>query len=665
MAVFRNLIEKAHLSGIMTSYNAINGTPAAVNTYVINELLRRTYGFRGYITSDCGAINGVYKIPPYGHNWTPPGWRVIHHDKNGKWIDKWHNINTGVVIDSGAIGAQAYALRTGTELNCYGDAATLSNIKQAINDGILSKGVIDRALTDVFTIRMRLGGFDPPGEVPYTDIDKSMIQSSAHQKLAEEVAENTLVLLKNDSIQDQKKRLLPVNPSKLGKVVIVGNLANTVTLGNYSGMPSLKVSAVEGITSVFKAVNPDISVIFDSTGTSTMAKVPVVLNAKTRVDIERADLVVVFVGTDLPYAREANDRPNLAMPGNYDSLIRQVAALGNPNMVLVIQSMGPVKINDIQQKFPAIAFSSYNGESQGIALANVLTGKKNPSGHLNFTWYKDISQLPGKFNYALVPGKTKGLGRTYMYFTGKPTYSFGYGLSYTSFKYSHIKISANHASPNDSVTVSFNVTNTGDLAGATVAQLYVGFPQAPGKELPVKKLEGFQKTKTLQPGQIQHISLTVKLSNLSIWNEKKRKSVVYNGYYQFQVGYNSHNIAGSRRVDIQGKLTPKTQHVTIEPPKLIYHVGETLNLHGKNKWIKSDIDQIIAQPHAEANNIMEAVRNNGSFVNLAHVQAHYHSSDRAVATVNANGIVKAVGAGVVTITAAVNGVSGSTVLVVK
>ena len=131
--------------------------------------------------------------------------------------------------------------------------------------------------------------------------------------------------------------------------------------------------------------------------------------------------VIVFVGTDHNVADEGKDRTTLAMPGNYNSLIDQVAAAGNPRMLLAIQSDGPVTITNEQSKFPAIVFSGYNGESQGTALADVLFGKQNPSGHLNFTWYTDDSQLPPISNYGITPGDTSGLGRTYLYFTGTPT----------------------------------------------------------------------------------------------------------------------------------------------------------------------------------------------------------------------------------------------------
>jgi beta-glucosidase len=659
-ATFRYLIEKAHVAGIMTSYNAINGTPAVASTYTVNELAQRTFGFNGYTTSDCGAVSTTYNVYPYGHKWAPPGWAVKREQKKIYWKNK----KSGVKV-SGAAGGQAYAVRAGTDLNCTGNEYTLSNIKEAIKAEILSKGVIDHALTRVFTIRMRTGEFDPPDKVPYTKITKSVIQSVSHQRLAEKIAENSLVLLKNNVVSGTNKRLLPVDATKLHKVVIVGDMANKVTLGGYSGDPSLKVSAVQGIRTAVKAVNKYASVIFESTGTSTTASTPAYLSKKTKSDIRSADLVVVFAGTNEAVAREGHDRASLAMPGNYTSLIYQVAEQGNKNMVLVIQSDGPVKINIIKHKFPAIVFSGYNGESQGTALARVLLGDKNPSGHLNFTWYKDETQLPSKSDYALTPKKTNGLGRTYMYFTKKPTYPFGYGLSYSTFSFSKVNISPNKISPNDKVTVSFDVKNTGKVAGATVAQLYVASPTIKWSVLPKKRLEGFQKTKTLQPGQSQHISISVKAGDLQLWNEQALKWVVYNGNYGFEIGYNASDITDSEPVSIHGKRVPKVKYVTVQPQKLIYNVGETFNMNGKNKWLKGDINENREQPHARADHIVEAVYNNGSFVHLANAQVQYSSNNKSVVRVNKNGLVKAIGRGVATISATVDGISGSTVIVVK
>ncbi|MEV6610399.1 glycoside hydrolase family 3 C-terminal domain-containing protein [Kutzneria sp. NPDC051319] len=645
-AQFQELIQNAHVSGLMTSYNAINNTPAVADTYTVNALAQRTYGFDGYITSDCGAVSTTYRTSPNGHNWAPPGFTTDGKDVQSTWT----NTATGAKL-SGAAGGQAYALRAGTTVNCPGDEKdnTLPNIQEAINAGVLSEGVLDADLVRLFTVRMQTGEFDPAGSVPYTKITKDTIQSPAHQALAQKVADNSLVLLKNDN------NVLPVTPSKVHKVVVLGDLGNKVTLGDYSGQPNVQVGAVGGI----KAAMPDAQVIFDSAGTSTTATVPATLSAQTQADIKSADLVVVFVGTDSAVNDESHDRNTLAMPGNYRSLITQVSALGNPKTALVVQSGGPVVLDDVQGSVPAILFSGPNGQAQGAALADVLTGRQNPSGHLNFTWYKDDSQLPDMADYGLAPAATGGLGRTYQYFTGTPTYPFGYGLSYSTFAYSQPRIDRSTVNADGTVNISFTVTNTGRTTGATVAQLYAAQQfTVPNVQLPIKRLIGFKKTDQLKPGASQRITLPVKISDLSQWDGAKQ--TVYNGAYQFQVASNSRDVAGSVQTKVTGAITPKVAYVTVQPGQVEFRAGDTLDLTGKNQWIADDT----GQQHAAADHIVEAVNNDQSFVDLTRTKVSYASSNTAVATVDNKGLLRAVGDGVATIKATVNGVTGTAVIVV-
>ncbi len=662
-AQFKSLIEDAHVSGLMTSYNAVNGTPSVADTYTGNQIAQRTYGFGGYTTSDCGGISTTYKNPPGGHDWAPPGWTTDSGGANAVWT----NTATGATI-SGAAGGQAYAWRAGTDLNCSGSENNLDNVQAAIKAGILSEGVIDTALTRVFTMRLETGEFDPTSAVSYAGITKAQIQSPAHQALAEQVAANSLVLLKNDNISGTTAPLLPVNPAALNKVVILGDLANKVTLGLYSGDPGLQVNAVQGIAAAVHAANPNAQIIFDAASTSTTATSDAVLSATTQADIKSADLVILFAGTDHATADEGKDRTSLTMPGNYDSLINQTAALGNPKMALVIQSGGPVTIGDVQSKVPAIVFSSFNGESQGTALADVLTGKQDPSGHLDFTWYSGDSQLPAMSNYGLSPAATGGLGRTYQYFTGTPTYPFGYGLSYTNFSYSPATIGMSSVTPDDTVNVSFTVTNTGTTPGAAVAQLYVATPfTVPNVTLPVKRLEGFQKTGVLAPGASQQITIPVKISDLALWDATSSKDVVYDGTYQFQVADRASHVLSTAQATVTGAITPKVQYVTVQMPGDVYQAGDTIDLTAKNRWLKDDTNPSLEQRNlaVTADNIVKAVNNDESFVDLPTANVTYSSSNPVVATVSSAGLVRAVGDGTATITVTVNGVSGSTPIVVK
>ncbi len=660
-AQFKSLIEKAHVAGLMTSYNAINGTPSVANTYTTNQIAQRTYGFGGYVTSDCGAVGTTYNSFPGGHDWAPPGWTTDGKGANATWT----NGATGEKV-SGAAGGQAYALRAGTNVNCTGDEATPTNLEQAIKAGVLSEGVIDNALVHLFTVRMETGEFDPVDQQPYTRITKNVIESPAHQELAREIADNSLVLLQNHKAGPAGAPLLPADPAKLGKVVVVGDQAGKVSLGGYSGDPTKKVDAVQGITAQVKAANPGAEVVYDAAGTSTTATGAATLGDTTQADIKDADLVVIAVGTDDATAGEGHDRSGLALPGNYGSLIDQVTALGNPRTVLDIQASGPVAIESYRDKVASVVFSGYNGESQGDALADVLFGKQNPAGHLNFTWYKDDSQLPAISDYDLAPSGTNGLGRTYQYFTGTPTYPFGYGLSYSTFAYSDVRADRSSVDADGNVNVSFDVTNTGTVAGTTVAQLYAATDfTVKDRELPKKRLAGFAKTKTLAPGATQHLTVRVPVPSLAFHDGQQAKQVVYAGRYLFQVGPDAATTAGSAKVNVHGSLTPHVKYVTVQPEAVVFNAGDTIDLTGRNRWIKDDTDPA-KQPGRNlgvtADHVVEAVNDDGSFLDLSKARVTYRSSDPSVATVNAKGVVTAVGNGAATISATVGGVTGSAVI---
>jgi beta-glucosidase len=657
---FQTLIENDHVAGLMTSYNAINGTPGAVNTYTVNELAQRTYGFGGYVTSDCDAIDTAWD----NHNWAAPGWTssVV----NGQKI--WTKNSDSSVTIPAAAGGLAYALRAGTQLECTGDSATLPNVQAAINAGILSVGVIDNDLVKLFTMRMSTGEFDPPAANPYTQIAKSVIESPAHQQLARQVADNDLVLLQNNAPAGGSAPLLPADPSKLNNVVILGDLANTVSLGGYSGRPDYTTNAVQGITNAVKAANPNATITFDAAGTSSTSSSPATLSDATKTAIQNADLVVLFAGTTMNNASEGRDRSNLAMPGNYDSLINQVSALGNPKLALALQTNGPVNIEDVRSEVPSIVFSSYNGQDQGDALADVLFGKQNPDGHLDFTWYKDDSQLPNVQNYGLDASSTGGLGRTYQYFTGTPTYPFGYGMSYSTFKISNVTTSTDEVPANGTVTMGLTVTNTGKVAGTTVPQVYVSSPNAGQGTVPTERLAGFAKTDVLQPGTSERLHIKVPVSSLSMWDAAQSRETVAPGIYTFKVGTDATDFVANSQVQVTGALTPQVQYVTVQPPGVAYQAGQSLNLTGTDPWLADDTnpaEETDRNLNITADKDVVAVNNDESFVDLSSAHVSYKSDNPSVAGVDSNGVVHAIKDGVATITVTVNGVSGSTPIVVQ
>jgi hypothetical protein len=445
-------------------------------------------------------------------------------------------------------------------------------------------------------------------------------------------------------------------------------MANQVTLGGYSGQPTVQVNAVQGITAAVHAADPDASVTFDAAGTSSTATGPAVLSDATRAAIQGADLVVVFVGTNGANASEGKDRSTLAMPGNYHSLIDQVSAVGNPHTALVIQSNGPVQIDDVQAKVPAILFSGYNGQSQGAALADVLFGAQNPAGHLNFTWYTGDSQLPAMTNYGLTAASTGGLGRTYQYFTRKPTYPFGYGLSYSSFGISHVTADRRTVSADGTVAVDLDVTNTGSRTGTTVVQLYASTPDAGSGNVPLSRLAGFQKTDELAAGQTQHVTLRVKISDLALWDTANSRDAVTDGVYHFDVGTDASSIVARKDVRVVGSLTARVRSVTVQPEALTYQAGQSFSLTGTNKWLADDTN-VAEQPDRDmsirADSVVEAVNTDQSFVDLAKARITYASSDPSVASVDRDGTVRAVKDGVATISATVNGVRGTAAIAVR
>ena len=391
--------------------------------------------------------------------------------------------------------------------------------------------------------------------------------------------------------------MLPANPATLNNVVIVGNLADTVTLGGYSGDPTLQVNAVQGITAAVKAANPNATVTFDACGTSTTATADASCSAQTQAAIKTADLVVVFAGTDASTAGEGSDRASLAMPGNYDSLISQVAALGNPRTVLSMQTDGPVDIENVKGDFPAIVYSAYNGESQGTALADVLFGKQNPSGHLDFTWYKDDTQLPPIKNYGLSPADTGGLGRTYQYFTGTPTYPFGYGLSYTGFAYSQGPRHGPRRRPGQghrAVRRHQHRQGSGRHGRAALRLLPCPWP---ARKFPREQLRASPKTAVLKPGQTQHLSITVDVADLAAWDARRTRTSWTDGTYTLHLGTDATHPVASSPLRVTGAIKPRIQSVTVQPDQVVFTPGQTLDLAAKNPWIADDTAQ--AAQHSE------------------------------------------------------------------
>lgn len=424
LPAFKSCVQEGRALGIMCSYNAVNGVPMCANREMLTDVLRDQWGFDGYVTSDCGAIDNIY----HSHHFAPD-----------------------------FATAAAMGLKAGCDTDCgkvYG-----GHTVEAVNRSILSEETVDIALRRLVKIQMRLGLFEPKGVQPYFDKAKygiHRIDSPEHQQLALEAAMQSLVLLKNDA---------GTLPFKRGiKLAVVGphTEGREVMLSNYHGQrcPSNKY---ECITSPIQAITEA------NTGGETVGVVGVGVAGDPN-DIpsavkaaQAADAVVLVVGIDGSQEGEEHDRSDCGLPGRQPQLVEAISALKKPTVMVLIHG-GALCLGHLKEGMPAIIDAFYGGERGSEALAAVLFGDYNPSGKLPVTMYPPeyMQQLPiTQMSVSAPPG------RTHLYYTGTPEFPFGAGLSYSSWAL-EVTEGANKQLSTESGSASFTVrlTNTGPRAGS-------------------------------------------------------------------------------------------------------------------------------------------------------------------------------------------------------
>ncbi len=641
LPAFRAAVVEAKAGSVMCAYNSINGQPACANEFLLEDQLRGKWGFQGYVVSDCEAVRDIFN----GHHFKPT-----------------------------QAEASAISLKRGMDNECIdflvkvADDHDYAPYLQAVRQGFLKESDIDVALTRLFSARMKLGMFDPPESVPYTKIDEKLLDSPQHRALARKLANESMVLLKNDGI-------LPLKTAGV-KIAVIGPLADQVKvlLGNYNGFPTHSVPVLEGLRAEFPGaqitfepgtqfLRTDASPVPDSLLStdgkpgvraryftldmmlpgSTSAPKPLAsriepgihlpesplppevagkkplgvrweatftpqetgdfnlgleahgffrvwLDGKEvtmawqtngvetrlgRVHLKKgkpcalkveygegqdagwaarlvwskldrrptpeavaaakdADVVVAVVGITSELEGEemqvnedgfkGGDRTSLDLPKPEQDLIEAAAATGKP-LVVVLMNGSALSVNWAKEHANAILEAWYPGEEGGAAVAETLSGRNNPAGRLPVTFYKSVSQLPPFEDYSMK-------GRTYRYFEGEPLYPFGYGLSYTSFKYGDLRVPAEPVGPAKPFTAEVTVTNTGKVAGDEVVQLYLSFPGAPGA--PLRALRGFQRVH-LDPGASQEVKFELKPRDLSIVTEAG-EVVVPEGELRLSIG---------------------------------------------------------------------------------------------------------------------------------
>ena len=352
-------------------------------------------------------------------------------------------------------------------------------------------------------------------------------------------------------------------------------------------------------------------------------------SASTDEDLIRnADAVIVYVGTREGEGREEEDRYTIDLQRNQDQLVKSVAEL-NPDTIAYVQAIEEVNAEPFKNEAAAILWTSYNGQFQGDAAARILFGDVNPSGKLPFTWYSDVNQLARIQDYSLAPADgTKG--RTYEYFSGDVSYPFGYGLSYSNFTYSNLRLNKSVMSPNDTLTATVDVTNESTRPGQTVVELYASSPHPDGVNRPKTQLKGFTKA-TLAAGEAKTVRIQLKGSDLWFWDDAANRETYDQGKWSLLVGGSS--VDGlARSFRLSGQLAPAVETVAAIPD------GVSLNTALPGNVIHANLS---------------ASRTDQSFYDLSSIDVRYTSSDPAVARVDAKGTVSPVSAGVVSIKATV------------
>ncbi|MEO8737791.1 MAG: glycoside hydrolase family 3 C-terminal domain-containing protein [Edaphobacter sp.] len=491
-------IMEGHAQSVMSSYNAINGVPDAVNKYLLTDILRGKWGFDGFVTDDLGAVNLLV---------------------------------TGHHITEDPVVATALAIKAGNDSD---DAQFQTNIPLAVKRGLLTKADVDRALTRVLRVGFRLGAFDPPGANPYSKITASVIRSPEHLQLSLKTALESMTLLSN------RRNFLPLKKEGIKSIAVIGPAGGTdYETGNYYGKPARKVSAVQGLKDLLGA---NVNVEYEQgTGFTEPADPAAIARA---VELARkSDVVVLCLGTSLKVEAEGRDRTDLNLPGAQKELLEAVYT-ANPKTVLVLMNAGPLAVTWAQDHVPAILEAWYPGEDGGTAIARVLFGDYNPGGHLPYTVYANLNGVPPTNEYDV------SKGYTYLYFKGSPLYPFGHGLSYTKFAYKNIKLSQSTISPAARIQVSFDIENTGSVAGSDVAQLYTHQVKSAVVQ-PIQSLRAFERV-TLEPGETKHVTFNLPASELAYYKVSSKRFVVEPGAFNLMIGSSSEDIRLRAQLEVNG-----------------------------------------------------------------------------------------------------------------
>lgn len=496
LPAFKALVKEAKVEAVMGAYNRTNGEPCCGSKTLLTDILRNEWGFKGHVTSDCWAIKDFYE----GH-----------------------------MVTKTAPESVALAVRSGCDLNC---GNLFINLLIAHKEGLITEEEIDRAVTRLFVTRMKLGMFDDPKNVPYSDTPYEVNSCKEHSDFSVEVAKKTLVLLKNEG------SLLPLDKKKLKSIAVIGPNADSrdALQGNYFGTSDRYVTVLDGIRN---AVGDDVRVYYSEgchlyrDRSSNLAE-PRDRFAEALACAERADVVIMCLGLDATIEGEegdtgnefaSGDKLNLELPGLQQELLEKVYAAGKP-IVLVLLSGSALAVRWADEHIPAIVQAWYPGGRGGEAVASLLFGEYSPSARLPVTFYRTTEELPDFRDYSMK-------NRTYRYMENEALYPFGYGLSYTKFEYSPIKAEKTVINAGEDFTCSIRVKNIGSMASEETVQLYLKDVEA-SVEVPRWSLNGIRKV-YLEPGCEKEVTFTLTPRQMALI-DYEGKAILEPGTFEVFIG---------------------------------------------------------------------------------------------------------------------------------
>ena len=541
LPAFKALATEADVREFMGAYNRYDGRPCCASELLLKDILRGRWNYQGLVVSDCGAIDDFYVL----------GAHEVYQD---------------------AASSSAAAVLTGTDIEC---GSSYTKLLSAVEQGLITEDEINVSIRRILRGMFELGFFDPEDMVPWSKLPYSIVDNEEHRQHALKVARNSMVLLKN------KNNLLPIAPSKVKKVAVVGPNGDDdrMMLGNYNGIPSYTINILEGI----RAAYPDAEVTYERgcdivaghafvdpravkgyntevfmglseeeeaearrkqdeeiAATKPMPMECYTDEALTALAARAAEADVIFFvgglsafveGEEMPVEIDGfkgGDRTKIELPEIQGRVMKYLHKTGKP-VVFVLCTGSAMGLEQNEPDYDALIWAGYAGQEGGNALADIITGRVSPSGRLPITFYKSTSQLPDFEDYNMD-------GRTYRYMTEKPLYQFGFGLSYAKFKYGRAKLSSRSIKAGESVKVRVKVRNKSKVDSDEVVQVYV--KRLGDKDAPVKALKGFKRV-SLKAGESKYVEIELPASSFEYYSFAADDLKVKEGKYVIMAGSSS------------------------------------------------------------------------------------------------------------------------------